>query len=199
MHRYTCIDMHRYAVHKHTQCIHQTDPHMCTYTSMRRCSDGHAAIHAKCRGLRRIEIATHREETIMPYLIGSSHPVVSPDGQYMYLASAANDFLTFSAISDAYFKMREVKSVPAGMYRVELATGDIKFIAPMSIELQTASAVIITSDAKTLYYNDDHAVFGMHVETGAAFLLCGSRETFGKANGKGEDARSVFDMSLVCA
>ena len=128
----------------------------------------------------------------MPYLIGSSHPVFSPDGKYIYLASAANEVTTFSAIQEAHLKKRETKSVPAGMYRLELATGEIVFLAPMTIERNTASTVVITSDGKTLYFNDNHAVVGMNLADGSMFVLCGSRDSFGKVNGQGEDARCVY-------
>jgi hypothetical protein len=125
----------------------------------------------------------------MPYLIGSSQPVMSPDGKYIYLASAANERLTFSMLSDAYFKRREVKTVPGGMYRVDIATSEIKLLALLSLQREIATSVVLTSDGKTLYYNNFHSVYGMDVDTGRVFVLCGNKDTFGKANGKGEDAR----------
>jgi hypothetical protein len=136
-----------------------------------------------------VDVKTHKEEFIMPYLIGSSHPVFSPDGKYIYLISAANDILTFSPFWDVSQKKREVKTVPVGMYRVDITTSEIKLITLMTAKISTASTVVITSDGKILYYNDDHAVYGMNLETGAIFLLCGSRDTFGDTNGKGEYAR----------
>jgi hypothetical protein len=173
--------------------IHVHTIHTCTLLTMlqHRCTDGHAAIDAKCRGLRRINVKTHKEDTLMPYLIGSSQPVFSPDGKYIYLASAANEVLTFSQLSGASFKPRETKTVPAGMYRVDIATSEIKLLALLSLERETATSVVITSDGKTLYYNNFHAVYGMHVDTGTVFVLCGNRDTFGKANGRAEDARLV--------
>jgi hypothetical protein len=135
----------------------------------------------------------------MPYLIGSSQPVFSPDGKYMYLASAANEVLTFSKLSDAYFKPRETKTVPAGMYRVDIATSEIKLLVLLSLERETATSVVISSDGKTLYYNNFHAVYGIHLDTGEGFVLCGKRDTFGKANGKAEDARLVlYFLSSYC-
>jgi hypothetical protein len=132
---------------------------------------------------------------LFPYFIGSSDPVFSPDGKYLYIASAANDLMTFSAAGDMYKKKRELKKVLDGMYRADIETGKIDFIAPMALDRQTASSVVITNDGKILYFTDKHAVFGMQLETGDIFLLCGSRDTFGKANGRGEDARLVTSIT----
>jgi hypothetical protein len=83
------------------------------------------------------------------------------------------------------------------MYKIDIAGGTIKLLTHMDTTLSTGSTAVITSDGQTLYYNDNHAIFGMHLETGSMFLLCGSKDTFGKANGVGENARFNSIKTLV--
>ncbi len=179
--------------------MYRQNTHTYIHTNNYRCTDGHQSTSAKCRGLRRLNVMTHKEETLLPYLITSSQPVCSPDGKYLYLASAANDKYTQSAVADSDYKKRQVTTVPAGMYKLELATGQITFIAPMKIDRLTALTAVISSDGKTLYYNEDHAILSIHLDTGVVSVLCGSRDTFGKANGRAEDARCVTCIRIyVC-